>query len=62
MPSPDRSLAGPLSCARDTEFARGTLKTLPVSDDTDRDAVQRVLSGFESRAEVPTNLDETVVG
>lgn len=55
-----RTAAGLLSFARDTEVARGTLKTLPVSDEIDKDAVQSVLSGLESRAKIPTDLDATL--
>jgi CHAD domain-containing protein len=55
-----RAAAQLLSFARDTEVARQTLKTLPVSAETDRDAVQAVLAGFESRVEVPVDLDDNL--
>jgi CHAD domain-containing protein len=56
-----RTAAGLLSFARDTEAARETLKTLPLSDKTDHEAVRSVLSGFETRAEPPTDFQETMV-
>ena len=46
-----RTAAALLSFARDAEVARGTLKTLPVSDEIDREAVRSMLSGLETRAE-----------
>jgi CHAD domain-containing protein len=55
-----RSAAGRLSFARDTEVARGTLKSLPVSTQTDRKAVRSVLASFESRSETPANLDRSI--
>lgn len=46
-----RTAAALLSFARDAEVARGTLKTLPVSDEIDREAVRSVLAGLETRVE-----------
>ena len=54
-----RSAAGLLSFARDAEVARGTLKKLPVSNQSDEDAVRSVLSGFEKQVELPNDLDLT---
>jgi CHAD domain-containing protein len=55
-----RSAAGLLSFARDAEVARGTLKQLPVSNQSDEDAVRSVLSGFEKQVELPNDLDLTM--
>jgi CHAD domain-containing protein len=55
-----RTAAALLSFARDAEVARGTLKTLPVSDQTDQEAVRSQLSGFENRVEFPKDLDQTM--
>jgi CHAD domain-containing protein len=55
-----RTAARLLSFARDTEVARGTLKTLPVSNQIDQDSVRSVLSGFEVKVERPNDLDETM--
>jgi CHAD domain-containing protein len=55
-----RSAAGLLSLARDTEVARGTLKAVPVSNQADQDAVHSVLSGFENRAEAPSDLAQSI--
>jgi CHAD domain-containing protein len=55
-----RSAAGLLSFARDAEVARGTLKKLPVSKQSDEDAVRSVLSGFEKQVELPNDLDLTM--
>ena len=55
-----RVAAALLSLARDTEVACQTLKTLPVSAERDRDAVQTVLAGFESRVQVPVDLDDNL--
>jgi len=44
-----RSAARLLSFARDSEVARDTLKTLPVSDQSAREAVNAVLPGLEKR-------------
>ena len=46
-----RNVARLLSFARDSEVARDTLKTLPVSDQGGRDAVFAVLPGLERRIE-----------
>lgn len=53
-----RMAAGLLSLARDTEVARETLKTLPVSNQTDQEAVSSVLSSLESRGDVPNDPDK----
>ena len=55
-----RSAAGLLSFARDAEVARGTLNKLPVSNQSDEDAVRSVLSGFEKQVELPHDLDLTM--
>jgi CHAD domain-containing protein len=55
-----RTAAGLLSFARDTEVARETLKAVPVSNQSDQDAVQSVLSHFESRAQAPSHLTESI--
>jgi CHAD domain-containing protein len=55
-----RAAAALLSLARDTEVACQTLKTLPVSAERDRDAVQTVLAGFESRVQIPVDLDDNL--
>jgi CHAD domain-containing protein len=55
-----RTAAGLLSFARDAEVARETLKTLPVSNQSDQDAVRSVLSGFESNVELPNDVEQTV--
>jgi CHAD domain-containing protein len=55
-----RIAAGFLSFARDTEVARGTLKAVPVSNQADQDAVRSVLSGFESPAEAPLDLAQSI--
>ena len=55
-----RTAAALLSFARDSEVARGTLKTLPVSDKMDQEAVRSALSGFENRVEFPKDLDQTM--
>jgi CHAD domain-containing protein len=52
--------AGLLSFARDTEVACRTLKTLPVSDETDQEAVRSVLSSLETRAQQPKDIQETM--
>ena len=49
-----------LSFARDAEVARGTLKTLAVSDEIDREAVRSVLSVLETRAEPATDSQRTM--
>jgi CHAD domain-containing protein len=46
-----RSAARLLSLARDSEVARDVLKTLPVSDQSTREAVNMVLPGLEKRVE-----------
>ena len=46
-----RSAARLLSFARDSEVARDTLKTLPVSDQSAREAVNTALPGLEERVE-----------
>ena len=48
-----RTAAGLLPLARDTEVASGTLKTLPVSNQTDQAAVSSGLSSLESRHDLP---------
>jgi CHAD domain-containing protein len=55
-----RTAAGLLSLARDTEVARETLKTLPVSNQTDQSAVSSVLSSLESRSGLPNDPDKTM--
>lgn len=55
-----RTAAGLLSSARDTEVACRTLKTLPVSDETDQEAVRSVLSSLETRVERPKGIQETI--
>ena len=55
-----RTAAGLLSFARDSEVARGTLKTLPVSDQAAQEAVATALAGFDSRVELPKDLDQTM--
>jgi CHAD domain-containing protein len=55
-----RTAAGLLSGARDTEVTCQTLKTLSISNQTDRDALQAVLAGFEDQVQVPTDLDQTL--
>lgn len=55
-----RTAAALLSSARDAEVARGTLKTLPVSDEIDREAVRSVLSGLETQAEPATDFQGTM--
>lgn len=55
-----RTAAALLSFARDAEVARGTLKTLPVSDEIDREAVRSVLSGLETQAEPATDFQGTM--
>jgi CHAD domain-containing protein len=46
-----RTAARLLSSARDSEVARDTVKTLPVSGQSGRQAVNAVLSGLETRIE-----------
>ena len=55
-----RTAAGLLSFARDTEVARGTLKKLPVADETNQEAVGSVLSGLETRAEAATDFQDNM--
>jgi CHAD domain-containing protein len=55
-----RTAAGLLSFARDAEVARETLKMLPVSNQSDQDAVRSVLSGFESNVELPNDVEQTM--
>jgi CHAD domain-containing protein len=55
-----RTAAGLLSFARDTEVACRTLKTLPVSDESDQEAVRSVLSSLETRAQQPKDIQETM--
>ena len=55
-----RTAAGLLSFARDAEVARQTLKTLPVSNQSDQDAIRSVLSGFESNVELPNDVEHTL--
>jgi CHAD domain-containing protein len=55
-----RTAAALLSFARDAEVARGTLKTLPVSDEIDREAVKSVLSGLETRVEPAADFQGTI--
>jgi CHAD domain-containing protein len=55
-----RTAAGLLSFARDAEVACRTLKTLPVSNETDQEAVRSVLSGLETPAQQPKDIQETM--
>ncbi|MBV8588293.1 MAG: CHAD domain-containing protein [Verrucomicrobia bacterium] len=55
-----RTAARLLSFARDAEVAQETLKTLPVSEKTDRDAVGLAASGFERQVGPPKDLDRTL--
>ncbi len=55
-----RNAAGLLSFARDTEIARETLKSLPVSKPSDKQAVKSVLSGIKNRGEPGTDAEQTM--
>jgi CHAD domain-containing protein len=55
-----RGAAGLLSFARDTEVARETLKTLPVSNQTEQEAVSSVLSSLESRGDVANDPEQAM--
>jgi CHAD domain-containing protein len=55
-----RTAAGLLSLARDTEVASETLKTLPVSNQTDQAAVSSVLLSLESRHDLANDTEKSM--
>ena len=55
-----RVAARRLSSVRDSEVARKTLETLPVSNSAEEKAVATVLSGLGTNSESPQSLDESM--